>query len=100
MHKLNLFRTSINNLDAQLIKLLGRRFSICLEVADYKKNHAIPMMQPNRIEDVKQRCKLLGEQFDVNCDFIDNLYTLIINEACRLESEAMNNCNDIRRDDM
>ncbi|MDR1201666.1 MAG: chorismate mutase [Tannerellaceae bacterium] len=91
MNELDLFRENINDLDAQLIGLLGHRFSICLQVAKYKKDHAISMMQPSRIEDVKRKCRLLGKQFNINGDFIDNLYTLIIDEACRLETEVMGN---------
>nr|WP_202877281.1 chorismate mutase [Brevibacillus laterosporus] len=89
MKQLEQFRVEINQLDAKLVELLGQRFSVCLEVAQFKKEQQIPMMQPDRIEIVKQSCRELGQQHGVNGDFIDSLYTLIIGEACRLETEII-----------
>ncbi|WP_379138099.1 chorismate mutase [Paenibacillus sp. sgz500958] len=89
VHDLSAYRASINELDRQLIEILGERFEICLKVADYKKENDIPMMQPDRIQMVKQRCIGIGEKFGVDAHFIDRLYSLIIDEACRLEDKAM-----------
>lgn len=85
MEKLDNFRKELNDIDAHLIKLLGRRFQIIKEVGDYKKVSSIPMMQPNRVDEVKNRCVKMGEEFDLDGDFIRNLYSLIIDEACRIE---------------
>ena len=83
------FRDRLNGIDEQLISLLGERFEICREVADVKKEQGIPMMQSGRVDEVKARCKKLGEQQRVAPEFIEDLYTLIIGEACRLEDEII-----------
>ncbi len=83
------FRERLNGIDEQLIGLLGERFEICQEVADVKKERGIPMMQSGRVDEVKARCKKLGEQHRVAPEFVEDLYTLIIGEACRLEDEII-----------
>ena len=85
MDKLAEFRAALNNIDEQLISLLGQRFNIIREVGQHKKQNHIPMMQAKRVDDVKDRCAKLGEQHHLDDRFVRELYTLIINEACRIE---------------
>lgn len=85
MERLTEFRKELNEIDASLIELLGRRFKIIQDVAEYKKEMNIPMMQSKRVDEVKDRCAKMGEEYDLDGDFIRNLYTLIIDEACRIE---------------
>ncbi|MVT53234.1 hypothetical protein GPL17_22440 [Bradyrhizobium yuanmingense] len=44
------------------------------------------MMQPSRIAEVKARCAKIGTERGLRRDFIENLYALIIGEACELEA--------------
>ena len=85
MEELEKFRESLNRIDGDLIRLLGERFEIIEQVGQYKRTHDIAMMQPKRVDEVKDRCAKLGENYGLNGDFIRSLYTVIINEACRLE---------------
>ncbi len=89
MDQLVVYRESIDAIDTQLVELLGRRYAICREVARLKKGSDIPMMQPGRVEQVKQRCAELAKQHDVDPEFIRELYTLIIGEACRIEDRII-----------
>ncbi len=91
MQQLEKFRKELNEIDASLIELLGRRFKIINDVGDYKKDKNIPMMQSKRVEEVKDRCAKIGEQYNLDNDFIRNIYTLIIDEACRLEDIIIGN---------
>jgi chorismate mutase len=85
MERLAGFRKELNEIDASLIELLGRRFQIIRDVGAYKREANIPMMQSKRVDEVKDRCAKMGKQYDLDGDFIRNLYTLIIDEACRIE---------------
>lgn len=89
MEKLAKFRSALNEIDENLIELLGRRYKIIREVGNYKKETKIPMMQAKRVDEVKDRCAKMGEQYDLNGDFIRALYTLIIDEACRIEDDII-----------
>ena len=79
------FRKDLNVLDAQLIEILGKRYQIIRDVGHYKKANTIPMMQSKRVEEVKERCADMGIKHGLDGDFVRNLYTLIIDEACRIE---------------
>ncbi|MDY7036214.1 MAG: chorismate mutase [Thermodesulfobacteriota bacterium] len=85
MDRMEEFRESINKIDKQIIELLGRRFGVCRNVAEYKKANNIPMMQPSRVTEVKEKCSTLAVANSVDPTFIRKLYEFIIKEACRIE---------------
>jgi len=89
MEDLAKYRVALNSIDEQIIKLLGERYGICRYVAEYKRDNQIPMMQSGRVEEVKNRCAELAINHMVNPDFVRELYTAIIDEACRLEDEII-----------
>jgi chorismate mutase len=83
------FRSALDVLDEQIVQLLGRRYAICRDVAHYKKQHRIPMMQTGRVAAVKDRCARLASAHNVDPVFLRGLYDLIIAESCRLEDEII-----------
>lgn len=89
MADLDEFRSELNRIDDQIVALLGERFAIIRKVADYKKHHEIPIMQPGRVAEVKDRCAALAVNHDVNPELVRNLYGLIIDEACHVEDEII-----------
>lgn len=86
---LETFRAEIDLMDAELVALLGRRLKICREVARYKRQTGIPMMQSGRVQQVKDRAKRLAASHGIEDDFILAIYDLIITEACRLEDRII-----------
>jgi chorismate mutase len=76
-------------MDAELVALLGRRLKICREVAAYKRQTGIPMMQSGRVQQVKERARLLAATHGIDEDFILAIYDQIIGEACRLEDRII-----------
>lgn len=82
---LEILRDDIDQLDAQLIEILGRRFEVCRKVALYKRITGTPMMQSSRVQFVKDRAALHGASCNLDVVFISKLYDLLIAEACRLE---------------
>ncbi len=89
MTDLNDARTEIDAHDERIMALIGRRLEICRGVAAYKAANDLPMMQPARVDAVKRRCADLGRHHGVAEDFSRALYTVIIDEACRLEDEII-----------
>lgn len=90
MDELEKFRTSLNEVDEQIITLLGHRYAICRDVARYKKQNNIPVVLHDRVNEVKERCAELAERQQIDPDFIRSLYSLIIAEACRVEDKVIN----------
>lgn len=83
------FRSQLNDLDEELIRLLGARYEVCRSVAIHKSEQGIPMMQAERVEEVKERCARLGAAHRIPREFMRELYSLIIQESCRLEDEII-----------
>lgn len=86
---LRALRRAIDGVDTDLLSALGRRLSLCAEVARLKKAHAIPMMQPARVEQVKRHRAALAPQYGLRPEFVHRLYVMIIDEACQIEDRIM-----------
>jgi 4-amino-4-deoxychorismate mutase len=89
MEKLQLWRDELDQLDDQIISLFSRRYAICREVAAYKKETGIPMMQTGRVNEVKKRAAEKGRVRGLREVFVTALYDLIIDEACQIEDEII-----------
>jgi chorismate mutase len=83
------FRARLDQIDAQLVDLLGERFQICREVAVHKAENEISMMQPGRVEIVRARYLQHGSEVDLPADFTAGFFDLMIDATCRAEDELM-----------
>lgn len=83
------FRRRLDEIDDQVAKLLGERLQICREVAVYKSEHEIPMMQPHRVKAVRERYLARGAEVDLPEEFTSDLFELLIATTCKLEDELM-----------
>ncbi|WP_051806997.1 chorismate mutase [Streptomyces sp. NRRL F-2664] len=83
------FRERLETLDQQLAELVAARLTVCCEVAEVKRTHGIPMMQPHRVTAVREAYAARGERLGLSPDFMRSLATLLIDEACRLEDEII-----------
>ena len=89
MEKLLIFRKELDDIDDNLMEILGRRFAVCREVARYKAEVNIPMMQPGRVAEVKRRAGERALSAGLSEEFGLKLYELIVSEACRVEDEII-----------
>lgn len=83
------FRRQLDQLDADIARLLGERFEVCREIALYKSAHEIPMMQPARVAEVRARYLARGDEVDLPADFTSELFELLIAATCRMEDELI-----------
>jgi 4-amino-4-deoxychorismate mutase len=89
MSGLESYRKRLNVLDEEIARRLGERFQVCREIALYKREHDIPMMQPARVAEVRARYQARGAEYDLPPDFTSALFELMITATCRLEDELM-----------
>lgn len=89
MSGLEPFRERLDVIDDQIARLLGERFQICREVAVYKSEHEIPMMQPDRVKIVRERYLARGAEVDLPPEFTADLFDLLIAATCKAEDELM-----------
>jgi chorismate mutase len=83
------FRRRLDVIDDEIARLLGERLQICRDVAVYKSEHGIPMMQPERVEIVRARYLERGAEHQLPEQFASDLFDLLIATTCRLEDELM-----------
>lgn len=83
------FRRRLDQLDGEIAGRLGERFAICREIALYKREHDIPMMQPDRVAEVRSRYLARGAEVQLPADFTAELFELLIDATCRMEDELI-----------
>lgn len=89
MSGLEPFRLRLDKIDDEIARLFGERFDICREVALYKSAHGIPMMQPDRVVEVRRRYLDRGAEVNLPADFTGSLFDLLIAATCKEEDELM-----------
>lgn len=82
-------RRRLDRLDDEIADLLGERFEICREIARYKRANGIPMMQPHRVDAVRERYLARGAEAKLPERFSADLFELLIAATCREEDELM-----------
>lgn len=83
------YRRRLDRLDDEIARLLGERFEVCREIARYKLAHEIPMMQPHRVDAVRERYLARGEEAKLPAEFSVGLFELLIAATCKEEDELM-----------
>jgi chorismate mutase len=83
------FRRRLDVLDDEIAQLLGERFQTCREIALHKRERNIPMMQPDRVVEVRERYLSRGAEVDLPPDFVESLFELVIAATCKMEDELI-----------
>jgi chorismate mutase len=78
-------REQLDALDRVLLDTVRDRIRCCVRIAQAKRRHGVPMMQPHRIAIVQQRAASYAAGHGIDADFLHRLYDLIIDETCRVE---------------
>jgi chorismate mutase len=89
MSGLEPFRRRLDAIDDEIARLFGERFDICREVALHKSANGIPMMQSDRVEEVRARYLARGAEADLPAEFSGELFELLIAATCKEEDELM-----------
>ena len=71
-------RAEIDALDAELVRLLGRRIEVVERVVAIKKAHAIPALLPDRVEEVVSHVREEAEVCGAPPDLAEKLYRALI----------------------
>jgi chorismate mutase len=78
-------RAQLDSLDQVLLDTVRDRIRCCVRIADVKRSHGVPMMQPHRIAIVQERAAAYAAEQGIDTKFMHCLYELIIAETCRVE---------------
>lgn len=88
-NSLDNLRDEIDEVDAELVKLIARRFLAVEKIALIKAEIQLPVVDPGRIEIVQDRVAGLAKNIGLNPDIARRLWKSIIDEAVVLENEKI-----------
>ena len=79
------YRAQIDDIDNQIIDLLGKRFAIVKEVGALKTREGLKIEQTGRVEEVKERNAARAARYGFPPEIIRQIYTILIDYAHTLE---------------
>ncbi|WP_162820557.1 chorismate mutase family protein [Microvirga calopogonii] len=83
--ELERLRARLDACDDALMEALRERFAVCAEIAEHKRSHGLSVIQPGRVAVVRARAAAFAAGGGIDADFLQRIYGLVIDEACRLE---------------
>jgi 4-amino-4-deoxychorismate mutase len=88
------FRKRLDALDDEITRVLGERFAVCREIAIYKREHEIAMIQPGRVQEVRSRYLARGAELGLPADFSAALFELLIRATCKMEDDLIGSTDE------
>lgn len=87
MTNLKKSRNEIDEIDSQIVGLLKQRFDCCLEIAKYKKENSLPVLNIEREKEILEKVKKAGGKHG---DSIAAVYEEIMRRSKKEQEKAIN----------
>ena len=85
-------RVKIDSIDAQLVDLFKQRMAVSRDIAAYKKEHSMPILQSPRYNEILENRSSMGKQMDLSPEFVKSILREIHEESVRQQMIIMNDC--------
>jgi len=89
-HNLNQLRQQIDEMDNQLLDLLGKRMQVADNIGHYKKRNNISILQPTRWGEILEASIEKGQARGLSADFIQKFLKAIHEESIDHQVKVMN----------
>lgn len=83
-------REQINQIDDELLALLGQRMKISNKIGEYKRENNITILQTNRWNEILEKALVKGERLDLSKDFITKYLDAVHMESINHQNRIMN----------
>lgn len=83
-------REQINQVDDELLALLGQRMKISNKIGEYKRENNITILQTNRWNEILAKAFVKGDKFDLSKDFITKYFDAVHMESINHQNKIMN----------
>ena len=87
---LTTLREQINQVDDELMSLLGQRMKLSDKIGQYKRDNDITILQTNRWNEILERAFLKGEKLSLSKEFITKYYDAVHLESIQHQNKIMN----------
>ncbi|MBT5015889.1 chorismate mutase [Candidatus Peregrinibacteria bacterium] len=71
------FREKLDQIDDQIVDLLGERFDLISQVKEYKKKHKVETYHPKREQEILERVEIKGKKMGLNTLLLHSLFLQI-----------------------
>ncbi len=82
-HSIEMVRVEIDDIDSQILKLLGRRMQCAQAIGAYKKEHNLPILQVARWQEILNIAVQKGQELDLSGTFVTQFLTAVHDESIR-----------------
>jgi chorismate mutase len=86
--RLREIRSSIDNLDAALVRILAERFRCTQKVGELKAEHGMPAADPERERVQIKRLRALAEESHLDPEFAEKWFNFVVAEVIHHHTEA------------
>lgn len=83
-------RQQIDLLDNDLLEVLSKRLAVCREIGQYKKEHRMPVVQPNRYNDIMHQRIANAARLGLGEEFLRSVLLAIHDESVRQQIDVLN----------
>jgi chorismate mutase len=87
---LTTLREQINQVDDELMTLLGQRMKLSDKIGEYKKENNITILQTNRWNNILERAFQKGEKLGLSKEFITRYFDAVHLESIQHQNKVMN----------
>ena len=85
--KMSILREDIDNIDSDLIELIGKRMKVVEKIGEYKKEQSVTVLQPSRWEEILKSRVDEAAKYNLSPAFMTKIYQYIHEEAVRHQEE-------------
>lgn len=89
-NELHAIRSRIDKVDEEIIQLISKRMKITEELAHYKKEHNVTILQVERWKEIIDGRTMLGEKLGLSKEFIEKYLEQLHKESIRTQERIMN----------
>lgn len=83
-------RSQINQLDDELLQLLGQRMKVADKIGQYKKDNNITILQTNRWNAILERAFAKGDVLGLSKEFVTRYFDAVHMESINHQNKVMN----------
>ena len=87
---ITMLRKQIDELDNQLMDLLAKRMRVCREIAQYKKEHNMTVLQTARYNEILEKRGAQGALCGMGAKFVKKIFEEVHEESVRQQIEILN----------
>lgn len=87
---LSSLREQIDQIDNDILAILAKRMRISMEIAQYKKEHSMSVLQAGRYDEILTKRSLQGKEMGMSEEFIKEVFEAIHAESVRQQMDVIN----------